>query len=434
MPSRTTATKTKSPKKTAERAKPGTNGKKPPAAQAATAPAADIDERRTLALVMELMAIRGRSGQEGKVAEYVTRKLRAAGVPAAQIVSDNAHTLTPLKGEVGNLILKLPGTLRGPRRLLMAHMDTVPICVGSQPVRKKDFVHSADKSTGLGADDRAGVAVILNAALTIIRRKLPHPPLTFLWVVQEEVGLFGARHAQIKLLGNPKLAFNWDGGPAGKLTLGATGGYRLAIHIEGLASHAGGAPEAGVSAIAIAGLAIASLVRDGWHGLIQKGDRRGTSNVGVIRGGDATNVVTDHVEIRAEARSHDPKFRLEIVAAIRQAFDQAAQSVRNVAGRAGRVEFDGRLDYEAFALAADEPCVLAAEAAVRAAGGEPQRAISNGGLDANWMTARGIPTVTLGCGQADIHTTSERLDIGQFQQACRIGMLLATGTEGPHKT
>jgi tripeptide aminopeptidase len=429
MPKQAAATKRKSPKKTAVRAKTSTGGKNAAAPKASAAPADEIDERRTLALVMELMAIRGRSGQEGKVAEYVTRKLRAAGVPAAQITSDNAHQLTPLKGEVGNLILKLPGTLKAPRRLLMAHMDTVPICVGSQPVRKKDFVHSADKATGLGADDRAGVAVILNAALTILEHKLPHPPLTFLWVVQEEVGLFGARHAQIKMLGGPKLAFNWDGGPAGKLTLGATGGYRLTIRIEGLASHAGGAPEAGVSAIAIAGLAIASLVRDGWHGLIQKGDRRGTSNVGVIHGGDATNVVTDRVDIRAEARSHDPKFREEIVAAIRQAFEQAAESVRNVAGRAGRVEFDGRLDYEAFALAADEPCVLAAEAAVRAAGGEPQRAISNGGLDANWMSARGIPTVTLGCGQADIHTTSERLDIGQFQQACRIGMLLATAAE-----
>jgi len=188
-----------------------------------------------------------------------------------------------------------------------------------------------------------------------------------------------------------------------------------------------------VSAIAIAGLAIASLVRDGWHGLIQKGDHRGTSNIGVIRGGDATNVVTDHVDIRAEARSHDPKFRMEIVAAIRQAFENAAQSVRNVAGRAGSVQFDGRLDYEAFALPANEPCVLAAEAAVRAAGGESQRSISNGGLDANWMSARGIPTVTLGCGQADIHTTSERLDIGQFQLACRIGMLLAMGAETADK-
>ena len=158
-------------------------------------------------------------------------------------------------------------------------------------------------------------------------------------------------------MGKPKLAFNWDGGAAEKVTVAATGGYRLQIEIEGLAAHAGGAPEQGISAIAIASLAIAQLVRDGWHGLIVKGDRRGTSNVGVIRGGEATNVVTDHVEIKAEARSHDQKFRREIVEAIEKAFHAAATEVRNERGQDGKVQIHGRQDYEAFKLADDDPSV-----------------------------------------------------------------------------
>jgi tripeptide aminopeptidase len=359
----------------------------------------------------------------------VRKKLLAAGASADAIQSDDAHRHTPLPGNCGNLILQLPGTLKAPRRLLMAHMDTVPICVGCKPVRKGERVVSADKQTGLGADDRAGVAVLLSTALTILENHLPHPPLTLLWVIQEEVGLYGARHVELKRLGKPKLAFNFDGGPAEKLTIGATGGYRLKIDIEGLASHAGGAPEQGVSAIAIAGLAIADLVQHGWHGAIQKDGHSGTSNVGVIHGGAATNVVTDHVEIRAEARSHDPAFRGTIVVAIRDAFERAAQAVQNAAGRVGKVAFDGRLDYESFRLAQDEPCLLAAEAAVQRVGGQPRREISNGGLDANWMSARGIPTVTLGCGQVNIHTTSESLDIGQFETACRVALVLATGGE-----
>jgi tripeptide aminopeptidase len=44
------------------------------------------------------------------------------------------------------------------------------------------------------------------------------------------------------------------------------------------------------------------------------------------------------------------------------------------------------------------------------------------------MTAHGIPTVTLGCGQMQIHTTSEYLDIDAFQKACRIALFLATET------
>ena len=424
MPTLKTKAKQPSPAKTSRAA--------PSASRSATSngrpPEPDLKE--ALELVMELMAIPGVSGEEGRVSTFVQKKLRQAGIPAAAISTDSAHRRSPLRGEIGNLICKLPGTLRGPRRLLMAHLDTVPLCVGARPVRKGAFVHSADKHTGLGADDRGGAAAVLTAALTIARRKLPHPPLTFFWPVQEEVGLHGARYVAVPQLGKPQLAFNWDGGSAEKVTIGATGAYRLRIVIEGLAAHAGVAPELGVSAISIAGLAIGRLQSAGWLGLVVRGDRRGTSNIGFIQGGGATNVITDRLELKAEARSHDRKFREEILTALQEAFTQAAAEVKSAVGAAGRVEFESRLDYESFVLAEDEPCVVAAEAAIRAVGGAPQRAISNGGLDANWLSARGIPTVTMGCGQMNVHTVSEQLDISAFERACRIALRLATATEG----
>src|SRR6185295_19252844 len=249
------------------------------------------------------------------------------------------------------------------------------------------------------------------------------------WPVQEETGLFGARHTQMSLLGKPRLAFNWDGGTAEKITMGATGGYRMAVTVRGLASHAGVAPEEGISAIGIASLAVAELVQGGWHGYVHKGENRGTTNVGYVHGGGPTNVVTDQVELKIEARSHNPKFRAEIVRAIEQAFEKPAQAVRSASGATGSVKITGALDYESFRLADNEPCVLAAESAVRSIGQEPVRAISNGGLDANWMTAHGVPTVTLGCGQVNVHTVSEKLDLAAFRKACRIALRLATGTE-----
>ena len=72
---------------------------------------------------------------------------------------------------------------------------------------------------------------------------------------------------------------------------------------------------------------------------------------------------------------------------------------------------------------------MAAAEAVRAEGREPELAVSNGGLDANWLTARGIPTVTLGCGQRNIHTVKEELDIADFHLARRIALRLATAGE-----
>ncbi len=375
----------------------------------------------------------GASGGEGSVAQFVKEQLLAAGADAKAIRFDTAHKRTPLRGQVGNMVFKLPGTVRAPRRMLMAHLDTVPICVGSKPVRKGNLVRSADPKTGLGADDRAGAAVVLNAALQIMKDDLPRPPLTFLWTVQEEIGLQGARCASVGLLGKPALAFNFDGGSPDKLTIGATGGYRIAIDVHGIASHAGGAPERGVSAISIAALAIADLQRNGWHGDIHKDGKHGTSNVGIIQGGAATNVVTDHVFVKAEARSHDAKFRAKIVKEIEAAFRRAVKEVSNVDGKRGSVKVDGRLDYDSFALSPDEPCVKVAHEAVVDCGLQPQLAIANGGLDANWMVKHGIATVTIGAGQLNQHMVTEALDIKKYLAACNIGLHLATGASENRK-
>jgi tripeptide aminopeptidase len=377
-------------------------------------------------LLCELLPIPGRSGEEKAISDVVVKKILDAGADPAWIFFDDANKRSPIGGEVGNLILKLPGTITSAkRRMLSAHLDTVPLCVGSKVVRRGQYLYPADKETGLGADDRAGTSAILAVALDILRRRLPHPPLTFLWTVQEEIGLYGARHAKIGLLGRPKMAFNFDGGSAAKITVGATGGYRMDIKIHGIASHAGVVPELGVSAITVAAIAIAELHKQGWHGKIEKNGCTGTSNVGVIHGGDATNVVTPFVELRAEARSHDPRFRARIIKAIEKAFQQAAKQVRNTKRQHAKVEIAGRLDYESFRLDNDDPSVLAAEEAIRSIGGEPIRAISNGGLDANWLSARGIPTVSIGSGQENAHTPAERLCLPEFHKACKIARAVA---------
>lgn len=390
-------------------------------------PVIEPDLKRATSIVMEMMAISGKTGNEAAVVEYIIQKLLDAGAPADAIQTDKAHTRTAIPSNTGNLILKLPGTVRESRRLLTAHIDTVPICVGSRPAKKGRAVHSADPNTGLGADDRAGAAVILCAALEILEHKLPHPPLTFCWFIQEEVGMQGSRYVSKSALGNPKLAFNWDGGSPNDLSIGATGAYRTHITINGLASHAGGAPEQGISAIAIAARAIAELDKKGWHGLVKKGKREGTSNVGFINGGEATNVVTDLVELKVEARSHDPAFRSQMQTEIENAFQKAVGEVKNVGGKTGSVVIDSNLQYESFVLSDDEPALLAAEAAIQDIDLKPNRSVVNGGLDANQLVARGIPSVTMGCGQRDPHTVNETLDLDDFEGACRIGLRLATG-------
>ncbi len=387
----------------------------------------EIDERGAIDRVLRLIAIRGKSGEESAVVEFIRSELLQAGVPASAISVDQAHRKSPAGGEVGNLIVSLPGARRGGRRLLMAHLDTVPLCVGSRPVLQGDVIRSSDPTTALGGDDRAGASVVLTAILEILAHKLPHPPLTLFWPVQEEIGLYGARFVSLPKLGNPRMCFNWDGGSAASVCIGATGSFDLEIVVEGIASHAGVHPEGGVSAIAVASLAIADLQRNGWHGLVVKGRRRGTSNIGIIQGGDATNVVTSRVEVHGEVRSHDSKFRRQLADEFRRAFERAVKSVKNDTGQMGRLDFQAELKYESFRLDETSPCVQESVRAIAAAGGRPELRISNGGLDANWLSARGLPTVTLGCGQQDVHTVRERLNVADYLQACRIGVLLAQG-------
>lgn len=390
-----------------------------------------VPDAEALDLVCRLMAIPGLGGGEQGVMDFLASHLTQAGAGPEPLRFDRANELSQLGGGVGNAILKMPG--RGaladaPCRLLMAHTDTVPVCLGSQPTIDGNTVRSADPATGLGADDRSGTAVLLTTAMALLRRGVDHPPLTFLWTVQEEGGINGARHVDVGMLGGPQLAFNFDGGSPGKLTIGAIGGYRTWVTIQGHPSHAGQAPEKGVSAAAIASLAVADLVRNGWHGLIERDGKRGTSNVGRIEAGVATNVVAEHARLHVEARSHDPAFREEIVAAIEGAFRRAVEEVVSSEGRRGSVAFDGDLNYESFKLPADDPSVAAASTAMGDLGLETELAIAKGGLDANWLTAHGIPCVSLGTGQHDIHTVNETLDIEEFQLSRRIAWRLATGS------
>ncbi|TWT38392.1 Carboxypeptidase G2 precursor [Blastopirellula retiformator] len=381
---------------------------------------------KSLKLVKQLLAIPGGSGREKQVAKFIKAELLAAGAEESWFRLDKANKLGPIDdAEVGNLVVTIPGTIDAPRRLLMAHMDTVPLCVGCTPVKKGEVLESKEKDLGLGADNRAGCAVVLNAACEILRKNLPHPPLTLLFTIEEEIGLHGARNLQTSLLKKPALAFNWDGGSPTKLTVGAIGGYRFFIDAHGIASHAGVAPERGVSAIAIAALAIAKLQKGGWLGKVTKRKKSGSANVGVVTGGAATNVVCDLVKIKAEARSHDLTFLNEMVAQIETAFHDAVKEVKNIDGETGSVEITGRLDYEPFRLADDDPSVEVAQQTIAALGYESELAVANGGLDANWLFRHGIPTVSFGCGQRNPHMSTEQLNIEWFHQACDIGLNIA---------
>jgi len=381
--------------------------------------------------LMDFLSVEGITGQEARIAATVSEALKRAGVPASAIRFDDANERIPLPTETGNLIVDLPGTRPGPRLLFSTHLDTVPLCAGAKPRREGDRIVS-DGTTALGGDARTGVAVLVVVAETLLRNNIPHPPITLLFTVREESGLHGARELDPLELGGAEMCINVDGQLASDLIIGAVGQENWEVEITGRASHAGVAPEKGISATMIGAVALAEARREGWFGKVVKGESRGASNVGIFGGrdgkaaGDATNVVTDHAFIRGEARSPDAAFAVSIVEGFRAAFDRARADVTDDEGKPGEISFTRQTSYPPFELAKDSPVVRRAEKAVRLLGLEPRLQFSNGGLDANWLVGHGIPTVTIGAGQAEIHTIKEYVNLGEYEKGCRLALLLAT--------
>jgi tripeptide aminopeptidase len=391
-----------------------------------------FDADRAVNQLMRFLAVEGITGQEKKIGAEVAKALREFGVPTKAMRFDSANQRIPLPTQTGNLIVTLPGTRPGPRLLFMTHLDTVPLGAGAVPVRvSKDRIESKGE-TALGGDNRTGCAVLVTLIETLRKRNLPHPPLTLLFTVREESGLFGARYVELADLGGAVMGFNVDGRLAHEITVGAVGAERWEAEIHGKASHAGVHPEQGISATMVSSLALASIHAGGWFGKITRNDGHGTSNVGTISGkdgkcaGDATNVVTDYARVKGEARSHDTKFCKRIVAAYKQAFAAAAAKVIDDQGRPAKVKFTSRLDYYPFRLKETAAVVKHAEAGARMAGFTPNLRVGNGGLDANWLVKHGIPTITFGAGQNAIHTVDEYVEVPRFLEGCRMALALAT--------
>ena len=96
----------------------------------------DFDLGSAIARLMSLLAVEGITGEEEAIGRAVWKELVSLGVSAKALHFDTANERIPLPTQTGNLIVRLPGTVPGPQRLFMTHLDTVPLCAGAKPVRK----------------------------------------------------------------------------------------------------------------------------------------------------------------------------------------------------------------------------------------------------------------------------------------------------------
>jgi len=248
---------------------------------------------RVLDIFLDLVRIDSESLHEAAVAEYVMKAARRLGF---EPYMDGAAEM--LGGEAGNVYIKIPSSgVDAPPLILCAHMDTVTPGKSVVPVVERGKV-IARSDTILGADCKAGVAVIIELMNLSSEGKLAHGPLEMILTVVEEKGLKGVREIEWERI-SARHAVVLDGaGEVGEVVNASPTQDNLEMVFSGKAAHAGVEPEKGVNAIQGASWAISRM-------RLGRIDSETTANIGIIEGGRAVNIVPDRVEVEGEVRSLD---------------------------------------------------------------------------------------------------------------------------------
>lgn len=361
-----------------------------------------MNSERLVGNFLKLVQIDSPSKHEKDMADELVSQLKALGL---DVRVDNTAAKTG--SNTGNVIATLKGT--GPGKVVLSsHMDTVDPCIGIKPVVGDDGVIRSAGDTILGSDDKSGVASIIEAITCLTEQsEKPYPTILITFTVQEECGLIGAKNLDESLFADNPLALVVDGDEApGGICIGAPFHYTFDAIFKGKPSHAGVAPEKGISAITMAAEAIASCK-------FGRLDQESTSNIGTIHGGSAGNVVAAECKINGECRSLNQDKLNTIKDEIDKNFKAAAKA------HGGSVEMIWDLEYHGYRLSDDDPTLALLKEAATDIGIEPFTDVSGGGSDANILSGKGANPVVLGSGMTNFHTTDECIKVVDLENIAR---------------
>ena len=360
-----------------------------------------INQERIKNLLLELVQIDSHSRKERDVAERIKKYCEEMG---ADVEIDDAGA--KVGGNSGNVIARFRGTIPdAPPIMMSAHMDTVVPGEGVKPIVEGDIIRT-DGTTVLGGDDKSGCAVIIETIRCLKEQNIPHTDIEAIFSICEEVGLLGAKNVDVSKI-RSKYGIVFDSDDPGFLFTKGPSANHLEFKVHGLESHAGVAPEDGISAIKIAAEAIANMK-------LFRIDEETTANIGVIRGGEATNIITNLVELKGEARSlNEEKLKAQCDHMVKCFEDAAAKYEVTVEGKTTKAWVESKVEPEYYAMdVSDDSHVV--QLVIRAAsrmGLEVKTMASGGGCDANIFNKRGIECANLGTGMRAIHTVNEWLDV-----------------------
>ena len=358
----------------------------------------EVNEDRLVSRFLELIKINSETRHEALIQEYLKKEFSLLGLTVEE---------DQTSGETGfganNLICTLNGNPEIEPFFFSCHMDTVAPGNEIKPVIKDKTIYS-DGTTILGADDKAGIAIMFEIIHLLKERKIAHGTIEFIISVGEESGLVGANAFDVQQLSS-SFGFVLDtGGPVGSITVGSPTQYRIEAILTGVTAHAGVAPEKGVSAAQIAASAIHQMK-------LGRIDAETTANIGFINGGVATNIVMDRLEIIAEARSVNADSCEAQVTHMIETFERVATEM------GGKAAVITEKKYNGYRFTPETNVVKIAAKALTNIGIKPNYQVSGGGSDANVFNGKGKETTNLAIGYEKIHTVHEYLPIAEFTKA-----------------
>jgi tripeptide aminopeptidase len=339
------------------------------------------------------------TGSERAIADSLIDELRGFGL---DVEEDDAAAAAG--AGAGNLIARL----HGPDErfvMLCAHIDTVP---HDDPIEValNDGVYTSRGNTILGADDKAALSSIVELAAGFEGRA-PPIGLELVLTVAEETGLRGAAALDTTSL-RSEYGFVLDhASPIGEVIVAAPTYKKLVADFEGVAAHSGIRPEDGRSAIAAAGDAITEM-------RLGRLDGETSANVGVIKGGSATNIVPRECRVEAEARSLDHARASEVIGSMVDACTWAA-------GEHGcDVGIEVSELFRGYRISPGSVPASIARAAVGQCGHEVTDVVTGGGSDANAFISAGFDCVLLANGTKDNHAPVESVEAARLDEMLEI--------------
>lgn len=356
-----------------------------------------MNSERLINTFLDLVKINSVSKDEKSIALELKARLEKLGF---ETYIDDADKKAG--SNTGNLIAKLKGTKNVSPIMLFAHMDTVNPGLNIIP-QIADGVIRSDGNTILGADDKAGIATILEAVTSIIENNITHGPIEVVFTICEEIGLLGAKYLDHSKL-QSKNAFVFDSsGEVGTVIIQGPAQKLINAAIKGKAAHAGLHPEKGIDAIVTAAKAISNMK-------LGRIDNETTANVGIIKGGHSTNIVCDLLELEAEARSLNAEKLDNQVNHMVQCLEDACKKSN------AQLDIDIQDCYKEFSIDLNDPILRIVESAMKNAGIEYKPKSTGGGSDTNILNKSGIKAVTIGMGMADSHSTEEHITIDSLEK------------------